>query len=160
MGPDRLCPSPVSFCTGICICRSFYKIAQVYQIDTYNEKHQKVLSQYGVDRETPMTVKRKYDEQGIVIEEEIENAGFVQTYKYTPIGVTSYNTSNTMKDGKGWEIELKYDENGLPVGGIASNSGAESVFELDEYGNLIHIETKDGDTVISTTDYEILPIYE
>lgn len=136
----------------------------VIQKDTYNEKHQKVLSQGEINTEVPTTAEFKYDEQGILIEEKIESGGSVQIVKYTPIGVTNYQTSIIVGYETISEKELKYDENGVPVGAISANARTgesfDISFELDEYGNLTGTSTKDGDTVISSTEYEIVSVNE
>ncbi len=134
--------------------------------NTYNQQHQLIERQLFYNSDSPsVSIAYTYNEQGVLIEEKQtwnnEEGTSLTTIEYTPIGVTPYLTLSEIDGETISESEVKYDENGVPVGAAYSNNrtgeSSEVVFELDEYGNLTNAETKDGDDVASSIEYEIAP---
>ena len=134
---------------------------------TYNSQGQLILAEDYRDGKVNGTTESTYNEQGILIKTNFKNDSFEYLEEFTPFGATSIETLYQSKSGDNETVqktELHYDDKGILTSADGYDNGELTntlTFELDEYGNILHISSfnKDG-SLHTTVENEVVPVYE
>ena len=134
---------------------------------TYNSQGQLILAEDYRDGKVNGTTESTYNEQGILIKTNFKNDSFEYLEEFTPFGATSIETLYQSKSGDNETVqktELHYDDKGILTSADGYDNGELTntlTFELDEYGNILHISSFEKDGSLRTTvENEVVPVYE
>lgn len=134
---------------------------------TYNSQGQQIFAEDYRGGQVSGTTESTYNEQGVLIKTVYKNDSFEYLEEFTPFCATSIETLYQSKSGDIETIEkteLHYDNNGILTSADGYNNGELTntlTFELDEYGNILHISSFNKDGSLNTTvENEVVPVYE